>query len=70
MTYESTANKLRDRIVELIPANPEILEMTDCWALFKINGFTCGDLEPSMSQAAWALSAAKEAYREKGGDEE
>lgn len=57
--YTSCAEKLRDRIVALIPAHPEILELNDAWDLFKIEGFKCDDLGPSLAQADWALSAAK-----------
>jgi hypothetical protein len=59
MNYENTANELRDRIIALIPDHPEILTMRSPWDLFKIDGFKCDDLGPSMAQAGWALSAAK-----------
>ena len=60
--YTSTAEQLRDRIVALIPDHPEILEMVEAFDLFKVEGFQCKDLDPSLAQAQWALSAAKLAY--------
>ena len=57
--YESTANILVERIKALIPNHPEILEMDSAWDLFKISEFQCGDLEPTMAQAQWALAKAK-----------
>ncbi len=59
--YASTAEKLKDRILALIPDHPEILELEDAWGLFKVEGFKSDDLEPSLFQAQWALSAAKSA---------
>lgn len=63
MTYEATANELRDRIQKLIPDHPEILDMTDPWELFKIEGFNCNDLQPSFAQASQALSVAKALHK-------
>lgn len=62
--YSSTANELSDRIFKLIPENPQILEMEDCWDLFNIKGFNCKDLRPSMFQASYALSNAKRKYKD------
>ena len=62
--YEATGNALRDRILALIPGHPEILEMDDCFKLFKVEGFKCDDLQPSMAQAGWAIRAAQRMYRE------
>ena len=62
--YASVGHELRDRIVALIPTHPEILDLTDCWGLFKVDGFKCDDLGPSMGQAMWALGAAKQKYRD------
>jgi len=59
LNYESTGNELADRILALIPSHPEILEMDDAWGLFKVDGFSCDDLAPSLAQAQWALSNAK-----------
>ena len=63
MLYESTADELKDRILKLIPDNPQILEMEDCWDLFKVEGFKCNDLQPSLFQAGWALAKAKQEYQ-------
>jgi hypothetical protein len=57
--YASVGHELRDRIVALIPTQPQILELEDAWGLFKVEGFDCKDLGPSFAQAQWALSAAK-----------
>jgi hypothetical protein len=64
MTPEETAytlvgETLRDRILALIPSHPEILSLTGPFDLFRIEGFECDDLGPSLAQASWALSAAK-----------
>ena len=53
--YEAAGNELRDRILALIPTHPEILEMDDCFKLFKVDGFKCDDLQPSLAQAGWAM---------------
>ena len=60
--YVSTADQLVERIAALIPTHPEILEMTDPWKLFAVEGFDCKDLGPSLFQAGWALAKAKEGY--------
>ena len=62
--YESVANTLKDRIVALIPDHPEILTMKDAGDLFQIEGFECGDLEPSFYQASWALSHAQDEWEQ------
>lgn len=59
MNYENTAEELANRIEALIPTNPEILKMDSPWDLFKVPGFKCDDLQPSMAQAAWALGKAQ-----------
>ena len=56
--YSNTANELVRRIQALIPEHPEILELDSPWDLFKIKGFTCNDLNPSLFQAQWALEKA------------
>lgn len=61
--YGGTANLLRDRIAALIPAHPEILQMVEPWGLFKVEGFHCDDIAPSLAQASWALAAAQSMYR-------
>lgn len=60
--YTNVANELRDRIVALIPTQPQILNLESCWDLFKVPGFDCSDLGPSLAQAAWAFSAAKQQW--------
>ena len=55
-TYESTADVLVERIAAL---GPQILAIDDPWTLFKVEGFKCSDLEPSLFQASWALEVAK-----------
>ena len=56
MFYTETANALTQRIVAL---GPRILDLTDAWQLFEVDGSKCDDLAPSMAQADYALSAAK-----------
>jgi hypothetical protein len=62
--YSSTAECLKDRILSLIPDNPDILKIDSAWDLFKINDFNCDDLQPSAFQAQWALTKAKQEYLE------
>jgi hypothetical protein len=57
--HEATARELERRILALIPDHPEILDMADSWDLFKVPGFKCSDLRPSLAQAAMALASAK-----------
>jgi hypothetical protein len=61
--YTSLANALRDRILALMPDNPTLATMDDPWGLFKVPGFKCDDLGPTLAQAAFALRAAQQAYR-------
>ncbi len=61
--YETVANALEDRIFQLIPEHPEIMEIESAWDLFKIEGFNCNDLGPSAAQAGWALAHAKRRYQ-------
>jgi hypothetical protein len=56
--YNDTANKLADRIVASVPRE-KLLAMTDPWELFKVDGFNCDDLGPSLFQASWALREAQ-----------
>lgn len=58
-SYETAADELVMRIRKLIPDNPSIVDMSDPWSLFKIPGFKCDDLQPSLFQASWALQKAK-----------
>ena len=57
--YSNTADELVRRIEALIPKHPEILSMTSAWGLFKVPGFDCSDLGPSLFQASWALAQAQ-----------
>ena len=61
-SYSATAGTLAGRIVDLIPGNPRILEMDSPWDLFKVEGFKCDDIGPSLSQASWSLAQAKQVY--------
>ena len=56
--YTSTADELVNRISALIPSHPEILKIENPFDLFKVEGFKCDDLQPSLDQASWALSKA------------
>ena len=62
--YIRTAHAMADRIMELIPSHPEILSMNDVFELLKLKDFHCDDINPSLAQAAWALSEAKARYLE------
>ena len=61
--YEATAQALVKRITDCIPANPKILTMKDPFKLFKVPGFKCDDLEPSLAQAMAALMIAQRDYK-------
>lgn len=58
--YEKSGDELYRRILAL---GPQILELTDAWQLFKIPGFECRDLEPTMAQADAALALAQQRLR-------
>jgi hypothetical protein len=64
LAYEATANELCRRIAALIPEHPEILTLESAWDLFKVPGFKCDDLQPSLAQASAALAFAQREYRE------
>ena len=66
--YDGTANELAKRITKLIPDHPEILKLETPWGLFKVPGFKCDDLAPSMFQAGWALRKAVQDYKGHGND--
>lgn len=57
--YAKTVDELTNRIVALIAENPHILTMESAWDLFKVDGFDCKDIGPSLAQAQWALNNAK-----------
>lgn len=59
MNYEETANRLIERIEALVPSHPEILRLESPWDLFRIEGFECADLQPSLAQASWALTQVR-----------
>lgn len=61
--YEATANELSDRIYALIPSHPEIMTLESPFDLFKVEGFNCDDLQPSLAQAGAALAHARNKYR-------
>lgn len=61
--YAATANTLVERIEALIPSHPEILTMDSAFDLFKVEGFKCDDLSPSLAQAQGAIAAARQSYR-------
>jgi hypothetical protein len=64
-SYEATARELERRILALIPDHPEILDMINVWDLFKVPGFKCDDLGPSLTQATAALASVKKTQYEK-----
>ena len=66
--YELTAEELVNRITALIPTHPEILDMESAWDLFKVPEFKCGDLQPSLFQAEWALRKARSVVQEQKRD--
>jgi hypothetical protein len=68
MDYETTANELSKRIEALMPDNPQVRTMTDPWQLFKVPGFKCDYLQPSLAQAACALGAAQGRYNQRHGN--
>lgn len=61
-TYIAAAEELSRRILALIPGHPEILSMRSPWGLFKVSGFYCKDLDPSMAMAQAALEDAQQQY--------
>lgn len=62
MNYETTADELTKRILKLIPGNLKILDMDNAWDLFRVDGFKCDDIAPSLGQAMWSLEKAKKLY--------
>lgn len=68
MNYQTTAEELVNRILNLIPKNPQILNMTDVWDLFKVPEFQCDDIGPSLAQASWAFQEAKRLHAEQNED--
>jgi hypothetical protein len=64
-TYASAANKLKNYILSLIEKKPEILDITDPFALFSIDGFV-NPIDCSVAQTNWALNMAKQEFLSKG----
>lgn len=64
-TYVEIGGTLVERIVALIPDNPQIMYMSNPFDLLDIKGFEHSDLAPSVFQVNWALAKAKSIYREK-----
>lgn len=60
MDYGTTGEELVKRIRALIPANPQIKDMTDPFALFKVPGFDCSDLDVTYAMAGAALAKAQQ----------
>jgi len=63
--YVGTADALVERILATFKAHPEAAQLTDAWDLFKVPGFTCDDIGPSLAQADGALGKAKRIWRER-----
>lgn len=61
--YTATADELTKRILALIPAHPEIMTIESPFDLFKIDGFKCDDIGPSLAQAGWALGKARQLHK-------
>ena len=68
MNYTETADELVRRIEALIPMHHEIMSLTSPWDLFKVPGFKCDDLGPSLAQASAALYEAKRRARKGPGE--
>lgn len=64
--YKDGADELKRRILALIPDNPKILRLESVWDLLDVPGFKCDDLQPTHTQAAAALAAARSEWRAKG----
>lgn len=63
MSYSDTIDALVNRIVAL---GPRILTLESAWDLFKVPGFTCDDLGPSLAQAEGALAKAQSLVKGNG----
>jgi len=61
--YEKCGQSLKSRILALIPKHKQILQITDPFELFRIPGFKCDDLEPTLAMADAALAQAKYDYQ-------
>ena len=63
--YSKKCDSLGERILKLIPEHPEIMKIENAFDLFKVEGFKCDDLGPSLAQAQGALAWAQNRH-EKG----
>ena len=54
--------ELTKRILGLMEREPRVVEISDPWELFKVPGFKCDDLEPTVAEASAALGEARELY--------
>lgn len=61
LQYELTADELTRRIVAL---GPQVLDLESPWKLFKVEGFHCDDIGPTLAQAQWALAKAQSILRQ------
>jgi hypothetical protein len=61
--YYRVLDELAERIEALVPQHPEILDLSDPFELFRVPGFACGDLDPTLAQASAALGEVKERHR-------
>ena len=59
LAYTNVVHELEKRILAMMPEYPELVEMVDPWQLFRVEGFNCKDLEPSLAQASAALLGAR-----------
>jgi len=62
--YMTATDELTNRILKLIPDHPEIMALESPFDLFKVAGFDCKDLDPSLMQASFALSNARALYKQ------
>lgn len=63
MNYEQTYSELERRIDALVPEHPEVLDLKEAFDLFKVPGFKCDDLQPSLCQAMLALQRVQHRHR-------
>lgn len=61
--YDATAKELVKRIKS---CGREILKIENAWDLFKLPGFECEDIAPSLHQAMWALRKAQQELQSEG----
>lgn len=53
--YDGVVGALADQIRALVPLQPEILQLEGPCGLFRVPGFNCEALNPSLEQAPLAL---------------